>query len=133
VRKVLPRLVFFLMALSRIGAPAAVPASAADLLRDFRNPPDNARIMVALVVVRSLSREGGTGTRDARDEEGRMGGSSLVVRRGAAEEVSGGADSPLRGSTPGKAAGLVSCPRAGSDRMRAGTAPSFEIGANSSR
>ena len=62
MRKILPCLVFFLVALSPIGAPAAVPESVADLLRDFRNPPDNARIMVALVVVRSLSREGGTGS-----------------------------------------------------------------------
>ena len=46
MRKILPCLVFFLVALSPIGAPAAVPESVADLLRDFRNPPDDARIMV---------------------------------------------------------------------------------------
>jgi hypothetical protein len=42
----LPCLAVFLLALSRIGAPAAAPASVADLLRDFQHPPDDARIMV---------------------------------------------------------------------------------------
>jgi hypothetical protein len=46
VRKILPCLAVFLLALSRIGVPAAVPAGLEDLRRDFQNPPDDARIMV---------------------------------------------------------------------------------------
>ena len=47
MRKILPWLALgLLVALSRMGAPAAVPANLADLLRDFQHPPDDARIMV---------------------------------------------------------------------------------------
>ena len=46
MRKILPCLALFLLALSRIGAPAASPAGVAELLRDFQHPPDDARIMV---------------------------------------------------------------------------------------
>jgi hypothetical protein len=46
VRKILPCLALFLLALSRIGLPAAVPASVADLRREFQHPPDDARMMV---------------------------------------------------------------------------------------
>ena len=46
MRKILPCLALLLLVLSRIGAPAVIPANLADLLGDFQHPPDDARIMV---------------------------------------------------------------------------------------